>query len=116
MVIGDCAFRPNLHYYICTLHCRYWYIQGSKELRILLLILFFIITFQTTSLGARIDLRTFMAGTLNPTIIKKVMDTSQQLRILYYHIRICDVFLQSYRFIYLIMAKVGATLESGALN
>ena len=46
-----------------------------------------------------------MAATLNPTYIKEVMDKSQHLRRLYYHIRISFIMLQSYRMVKMIMAK-----------
>ena len=47
-----------------------------------------------------------MAATLNPTIIKEVMDNSQSLRILYYNIRIINIFIYYYKRISVILAKV----------
>ena len=47
-----------------------------------------------------------MAATLNPTIIKEVMDDSQSLRILYYNIRIINIFIYYYKRISVILAKV----------
>ena len=47
-----------------------------------------------------------MGAILNPTSIKEIMELSQQLRILYFHLRITTLFLESYRSVRLILAKV----------
>ena len=67
---------------------------------------YFNIEFQTKSLGCRLDLRTILGGTMNPTALREIIEHSQKLRILYYHTRICTMFLQGYRFIRIIMARV----------
>ena len=43
---------------------------------------------------------------MNPTALREIIEHSQKLRILYYHTRICTMFLQGYRFIRIIIAKV----------
>ena len=62
--------------------------------------------FQATLLGTRIDLRTVMGAILNPTSIKEIMELSQQLRIMYYHLRITTMFLEGYKSVRSILAKV----------
>ena len=63
-------------------------------------------TFQTDSMGARIDLRTMMGALLNPTIIRSIMKNSQESRTLYYHLRICQRFLICYRNVHVILGEV----------
>ena len=42
---------------------------------------------------------------MNPTDLREIIEHSQKLRILYYHTRICTIFLQGYRFIRITMAR-----------
>ena len=64
--------------------------------------------FQTNSLGALIDLRTLMAGLLDPTTSRMIIKDAQESRILYFRLRIGYVFLQCYLNVNLILSK---TLE-----
>ena len=47
-----------------------------------------------------------MGAILNPTSIKEIMELSQQLRIMYYHLRITTMFLEGYKSVRSILAKV----------
>ena len=91
-------------------HCNFPY--NLIELELLrtneILIVFSSKNFQTNSLGALIDLRTLMAGLLDPTTSRLIFKDAQESRILYFRLRIGYVFLQCYMNVNLILSK---TLE-----
>ena len=48
-------------------------------------------------MGIRIDLRTLIHGLLHRPQIRAVMTSSQKSRALYYHLRICAIFIECYK-------------------
>lgn len=61
---------------------------------------------QTSSLGALLDLRTLMHALLNPTESRDIMSKSQEMRRIYFQMRIAYIFTNCYLEIKLILSQV----------
>ena len=80
----------------------YTYISKIKPVYIYILHRYL---FQVKSLGALIDLRTLIHGLLFPPQIRIVINFAQKARSLYYHLRICSIFLEAYYTIRMIFSS-----------